>query len=202
VFLLNEILVFAPGRHKEAIDRLEYIHGLMVTAPGFREGLVGKYLGGATRHTVLRLWEDEAAYLAFRAGPNGNYGRNRPEGLYTNEPVVPGWNGITKLEGKSRGDFFVKVQREVPEGAWEAYGGWLEQVGEYEAAHEHLQRFHAFRAKDKSESLVVLRLRSRADFDDILEDPTFLKILASVPEGSSAPRFECFQVVSEVRPKS
>jgi heme-degrading monooxygenase HmoA len=125
MYLVNEILVFAPGRHKEAIDRLEYIHGLMAGAPGFRVGLVGKYLGGATRHTVLRFWEDEAAYQAFRAGPNGNYGRNRPEGLYTNEPVVPAWNEVVEVPGDAQGAFLVKVQRDVPEDAWEAYGGWL-----------------------------------------------------------------------------
>ncbi len=202
MFLLNEILVFAPGRQKEAIDRLEYIHGLMAPSPGFRLGLVAKYLGAATRHTVLRFWEDEAAYQAFRAGPNGNYGRNRPEGLYTNEQVIPAWNQVVEVRGSAQGAFLVKVQRDVLEGAWEAYGGWVKQAGERLAARGALVGFRAFRAKDHDASLIVERFRSRNDFEDALEDPELGRSLAAPPEGVGAPRIECFEVVSEVRPQS
>jgi heme-degrading monooxygenase HmoA len=201
MYLLNEILVFAPGRHKEAIDRLEHIHSLMAASPGFRVGLVAKYLGAATRHTVLRFWEDEAAYQAFRAGPNGNYGRNRPEGLYTNEQVVPAWNQVFELQGTAQGTFLLKVQREIPENVWEAFGGWLKRAGELLAARGGLTGFRAFRAKDRSESLTIVRFRAREDFDAALEDPEFDRILAAVPEGVNAPKFECFDVVSEVRPQ-
>jgi hypothetical protein len=40
MFLINEILNFTPGRRKEALDRLSYIHGLMAPSPGFVQALV------------------------------------------------------------------------------------------------------------------------------------------------------------------
>src|SRR5687767_13401062 len=88
MFAQNEILVFTPGRKQEGLERLAWIHSLMAPQPGFKMAFVAKYLGDGTRHTIMRFWEDEAAYQAFRATPDGNYGRNRPEGLYVNEPVV------------------------------------------------------------------------------------------------------------------
>ncbi len=202
MYLVNEILVFSPGRHKEAVDRLEYIHGLMATAPGFRRGVVGRYLGGATRHTVLRFWEDEAAYQAFRAGPNGNYGRNRPEGLYTNERVVPAWNSVVELNGDAQGDFFVKVQQSVPKDAWDAFIRSDRQLAEAIRARGGLVVFGSFRSKDQSEALAVARFRGRDDFDAVVEDPAINQILAGAPEGLGEPKFECFQVVSEIGPKS
>ncbi len=81
MFLVNEILVFSRGRRQEALDRLAGIHALMAKQPGFQRTYVAKFLGDAVSHTILRIWQDEEAYLTFRAGPDGNYGRGRPEGV-------------------------------------------------------------------------------------------------------------------------
>ena len=78
MYVRNEILVFTPGRGKEGLERLNWIHSLMAPHAGFRDAIVAKYLGDATRHTIMRFWENEEAYDAFRASPDGNYSSNRP----------------------------------------------------------------------------------------------------------------------------
>src|ERR1044071_9763736 len=115
MFVLNEILVFTAGHRQEGLDRLMGIHGLMAPHLGFKHAIFAKYLGDAARHTIMRFWEDEEAYQQFRESPDGNYGRNRPEGLYAGERVVSPWYSFGEVTGGASGDFIVKIQREVPE---------------------------------------------------------------------------------------
>ena len=78
MFLLNEILVFAPDRRQEALDRLAWIHGLMAKrSQRTRCAIVARNVGDSVRHTILRYWDSAGAYQAFREGPDGNYGRGQ-----------------------------------------------------------------------------------------------------------------------------
>ena len=201
MFLVNEILVFSPGRRQEALDRLGWIHGLMAPQPGFIVALVAKYLGDPTTHTVLRLWEDEAAFQRFREGPDGNYGRGRPEGLYKNEQVVPQWNSVLEATGDAKGNLLVKVQQGVPEGAWDSFIEYRKRAQEAALAVGGVEYMRQFRAKDKSEALLLARVRSRDDIDRLIESPQYGEASRSAPEGVESISIQIFEVASEVLPK-
>jgi heme-degrading monooxygenase HmoA len=196
--LVNEILDFTPGRRQEALKRLEYIHGLMSDKPGFHKAIVAKYLGDGTRHTVLRFWDSDDAFQRFREGPDGNYGRNRPEGLYQNDAVVPRWNSIFESSDSEEGNFLVKVQREVPENAWDQFIAAGRQLSANATPTVFDER--TFRATDRSEALTVARFRDRAAFEDLLESPGFVKIRNTMPEGVKLVSSACYEIVSEVQP--
>jgi heme-degrading monooxygenase HmoA len=200
MFLLNEILNFGPGRREEALARLQYIHGLMASKAGFQRAIVARYLGSPTRHTILRVWDDEAAFRAFREGPDGNYGRGRPEGLYSNEPVVPQWNGYAAAAGSARGGYLVKVQNQAPENAKDAYRQYQTQLNKMAQDLGGLVSSWQFQAKEGDGFLTVWRFAGVADFDRMFEDPQRVQARAGLPEGISPSSIECFDVVSEVLP--
>jgi heme-degrading monooxygenase HmoA len=199
MLLINEILNFGVGRRQEALDRLAWIHGLMAPHDGFVRAIVAKYLGDGTRHTILRVWRDEAAYKAFRATPDGNYGRGRPEGLYINDPVVPQWNSLHDADHLGAGPFLVKTQWEVPEDAWDAFDAANQRV-EKLAMTLGLKGVNEFRATDRSEGLTIGRFESRAAYEALLEHPEFGAIRREMPEGINRISVACYEVVSEVLP--
>ena len=202
MFLINEILNFTPGRRQEALDRLSYIHGLMAPSAGFVQAIVAKYLGDGTKHTVLRFWESEDAYQKFREGPNGNYGRNRPEGLYVNDQVVPQWNGLYEEEGNAQGNFLVKVQQPVAEDQWDQFTSRNRGIQDVVSNLGGLASARHFRAKDRSEALTVVRWQGRENLERLLESPDFAKLVAPmIAAGAKLPSTECYEVVSEVAPK-
>jgi heme-degrading monooxygenase HmoA len=201
MFLINEILNFGVGRRQEALDRLGWIHGLMAPHDGFMRAIVAKYLGDGTRHTILRVWRDEATYRAFRATPDGNYGRGRPEGLYVNDPVVPQWNGLSDADHIGFGAFLVKTQWEVPEDAWDAFNTADERV-EKLALTLGLKGANHFRATDRSEGLTIGRFEGRAAYEALLEHGEYANIRGEMPEGINRLSSACYEVVSEVLPRS
>jgi heme-degrading monooxygenase HmoA len=201
MFLINEILVFAPGRRQEALDRLAWIHGLMAPSPGFREAIVARDLGHPTRHTVMRVWEDEAAYQQFREGPNGNYGRNRPVGLYTNEQVVPQWNSVHEATGSAQGNYLVKIQRAVPEGAADASGRYTQGYRDLLGSHGDVASHWVFHAKDRPELLAIVRFRNQEAADRFVDSSEHARHVETRPEELPAATIECFEVASEVFPK-
>jgi heme-degrading monooxygenase HmoA len=201
MFLVNEILNFGMGRRQEALDRLGWIHGLMAPHDGFVRAIVAKYLGDGTRHTILRVWRNEDAYRAFRASPDGNYGRGRPEGLYVNDPVVPQWAAQGAEDHLGAGPFLVKTQWAVPEDDWGAFDAANAAV-ETLALTLGLKGANHFRATDRSESLTVGRFESRAAYEALLEHPEYAKVRGAMPEGVSRLDSACYEVVSEVLPKS
>ena len=200
MFLINEILNFGMGRRQEALGRLAWIHGLMAPHDGFVRAIVAKYLGDGTRHTILRVWRDEDAYKAFRATPDGNYGRGRPEGLYTNDPVVPQWNSVSEADHMGAGPFLVKTQWQVPEDAWQAFNAANQRV-EALALTMGLKGVNEFRAVDRGEGLTIGRFESRAAYETLIEHPGFLAIRRDMPEGISRISAACFEVVGDVLPK-
>jgi hypothetical protein len=206
MFLLNEILVFAPARRQEAMARLAYIHGLMASKPGFRRAIVGRYLGDGVRHTVLRMWEDEAAYRSFREGPDGDYGKGRPAGLYFNEAVTPQWNSVleTGAGASGSGEAFshlIKVQFEMPDEAWERF---LDQQKRMESVLQPLggtdHRF-VFRAKDRPECLLIIKYPDRAIWERVVDSPEYAKLFDEIRATAKHMRTEGFDVLSEVGPK-
>ena len=199
MFLINEILNFGMGRRQEALDRLAWIHGLMAPHDGFVRAIVAKYLGDGTRHTILRVWRDEETYRAFRATPDGNYGRGRPEGLYLNDPVVPQWHSIAAEDHMGAGTFLVKTQWQVPEDAWEAFTAANERV-ETLARTLGLVGVNEFRAADRSEGLTVGRFESRTAYETLIEQPDFGVIRRAMPEGITRISVACHEVVSDVLP--
>nr|ART39817.1 J25 [uncultured bacterium] len=200
MFAQNEILVFTPGRKQECLDRLAWIHSLMAPQPGFKEAIVAKYLGDGTRHTIMRFWEDEAAYQAFRATPDGNYGRGRPEGLYVNEPVITPLIGLGEMTGTAEGNFLIKLERAIEPSAWEAFGTHAQGVMANSGGLPGLAWVGAFKGKDKDAAITVIRMADRAAFDSLIESP-FYANANTLPEGVTQVRLECFEIVSEVFPK-
>ena len=200
MFLLNEILNFGPGRREEALARLQYIHGLMASKAGFQRAIVAKYLGSPTRHTILRVWDDESVFRAFREGPDGNYGRGRPEGLYSNEAVVPEWNSYTEAQGSAKGGYLVKVQNQVPESAKAAYRQHQTQLNKMAQDLGGLVSAWQFQAKEGDDFLTIWRFAGVANFERMFENPQRVQLRAALPEGISQSSTECFEVVSEVLP--
>ena len=202
MFLVNEILVFTPGRRQEALDRLAYIHGLMAPHEGFARAIVAKYLGDGLRHTVLRFWESREAYQRFREGPDGNYGRGRPPGLYVNEQVVPQWENWNAALSDEGGDFLVKAQRDVPEPAQPGFWGAATRIEEVARALGGLNSSDGFRAIEGTDVLSVARYESCEAFERLLDSPEYGEALAAVPEEVKLLRTECFEVLSEVKPNA
>lgn len=201
MFLLNEILVFGHGRRQEALDRLAWIHGLMAKQPSFRRAIVAKYLGHGLRHTVLRIWDSADAYQEFRSGPNGNYGSSRPAGLYTNETVIPQWESIVDTPGtEAAAKHLVKVQQEVPEGAWDEFAKHRQALQQIMASGDGFIRGVTYRAKDRSESLFVGLYGAREHHERVLDHPEFVAELRKAPAGSRVASVESFEVVSETLP--
>ena len=201
MFVLNEILVFTPGRGQEGLDRLGWIHGMMAPNPGFQQAIVAKYLGDTSRHTIMRFWDDEAALQKFRETPDGNYGRNRPEGIYNNERVVSPWNSFGEVNGDASGDFLIKVQREVPEDAWGKFMEQQKAIRDLAAKMGGLVWARQLRAKEQSVALTVARFRSRTDVERIIESPEYGDVMKKLPESVTLVRTECFEIVSDVVPK-
>jgi quinol monooxygenase YgiN len=172
----------------------------MANKPGFRKAIVAKYLGDGTRHTVLRCWEDEAAYLAFRAGPDGNYGRGRPEGLYTNDPVVPQWNSLWETFGLSDGAYLVKQQWQVPDAAWDAFSQQEQAMAELARDASGLCEYQLLRAKDRDQALAMVRYTDRAAFEALVESPDYAEARKALPDGVQHVSTHCYEIVTEVGP--
>lgn len=201
MFLLNEILVFTPGRRQEGFDRLAHIHSLMAPSPGFRQAIVARYLGDPQTHTVLRYWDSAEALQQFRAGPNGNYGRNRPEGLYTNQPVIPQWLSFAECENPpDEGSLLIKVERPVPAAQWPAYEAYAKATLTLTEKAKGLTSAVAFKAVDQDAAISITRMRSRADLEAFVDNPEYAAtrslLPADIPQASSG----VFEVVSLVTP--
>src|SRR5215467_6517467 len=108
MFLFQETLKVNQTRQSELIARQHWIHGLMQPNKGFLGAQLSRYLGNPTDYLVLRMWATEEDFQTFRAGPDGNYGRNRPEGLF--EGVASGrrYTSVIESPGSAKGNFLVR----------------------------------------------------------------------------------------------
>lgn len=200
MFVLNEILNFGIGRRQEAWDRLAWIHSTMAPHDGFIEAIVAKYLGEAHRHTIMRFWRDQAAFEAFRASPDGNYGRGRPAGIYEGEKVVTPLISLADMEGPARGNFLVKVQHSVAEDAWDAFIKMQTAVKEASENQSGIVWARALRGRDESAALAVVRFQDRQSWEDLIDSPAYVEAVANVPDGVKLVRVEAFEIVSDVLP--
>jgi heme-degrading monooxygenase HmoA len=149
----------------------------------------------------MRFWETEEAYDAFRATPDGSYGANRPEGIYTGEPVPTPLMSFGEAAGKATGNFLVKVRREVPAGAWDAFLKQQASMMELAANLPGLVWARQLRTRDQDQALVVARFRDREAFEQLVESTEYLGVLSRIPQEVRHVRTECFEVVSDVGPK-
>ena len=95
----------------------------------------------------------------------------------------------------------MKIQREVPDGAWDAFISYQRELTEAAVAAGGVESIHHFRVADPSQALTVNRLQSRHVYEALLDSSDFGKLLLSTPEGVNRIRTECFEVVSDVGPK-
>jgi heme-degrading monooxygenase HmoA len=201
MYLLNEILLFGEGRHQEAIDRLTWIFGLFAPHAGFKRAILGKYLGDTTRHTVLRFWDKEESFQAFRASPEGGYGRNRPEGIYAGEHVINPLTSYAEASGTAAGDFLVQIQNAVPEDRWDQFQEHQKVVLDVISKMPAFVWANFARAESENQALSIMRFRSRDDFEQIVEGSEYRDVMATVTKGVEHVRTQCFEVLRDGRPK-
>ena len=205
MFLLQEVLRVRNTRQSEAIERLNWIHGLMQPNPGFVKASVARYLGNPTDYLILRAWADRDAYLAFRATPDGqDYPKSRPEGLYEALPAGREWTLEIDSPGSVAGDYLVRsVYRVAPEDATEfienrrRHDGLALQV-------EGTAVLQTFRCQDQesehSDTFLCLARRTDRDaYNAYLESAQSAEYRAGNRRGLYATvSTECYEVVDEV----
>ena len=205
MFLLQEVLRVRNTRQSEAIERLNWIHGLMQPNPGFVKASVARYLGNPTDYLILRAWADRDAYLAFRATPDGqDYPKSRPEGLYEALPVGREWTLEIDSPGSVAGDYLVRsVYRVAAEDATEfaenrrRHDGLALQV-------EGTAVLQTFRCQDQDSEhsdtfLCLARRTDRHAYNAYLESAQSAEYRAGNRRGLYATvSTECYEVVDEV----
>ena len=93
------------------------------------------------------------------------------------------------------------MQREIPEGAWDAFLTQQKAMREMASKLPGLVWARQLRAKGQDQALVVARFRSRQDFEEMLESSQYNQTIERIPVGATLVRTECFEVVSDVGPK-
>ena len=194
-----ETLRFTPGRRKEGLERLGWMHSLMLEAEGFREALIAKYLGDATRFLVLRYWEDAASYAHFRGGFMRDHAAGRPAGLYEIEEslscqCISEHNG--ELEGTA--NFLVRTHRRVPEAAWDAYVAFSsENERTLNFSFGGLAQQRKLKANEGPDVVNVFRYAGRDDFERYFESVAHEQRTHQWPEGVELVSTRCYELVAE-----
>jgi heme-degrading monooxygenase HmoA len=204
MYAQSEIIRVAPGRKREALDRLAWMHGLMQASPGFCEALVAKYLGDATRFLVLRYWQEEASQKRFHAKWTSEHApaNPRPPGLFEIEENIA-WRCIAERNEPVEGDanFLVKTHRRVPEAVWEEYAAFsAENERAMNFAFGGLAQQRKLRAVESTDLINVFRYASRDDFDRYFESAAHERRTHQWPEGVELVSTQCYEVVAEVSP--
>jgi len=198
MYMLNEILLFAPERRQEALDRLTWIFSLFQKHSGFKRAIVARYLGDATRYAILRFWDRPEDWDAFRASPDGGYGRTKPPGIYENEHVLNPLVSFGEAAGSSKGNFLVEIERTVPGDAWD---GFLKQQRTMLDVAPRIPGFvwaNQLRAKDADQSLVLARFSDREAYERMVDSEAYQEALKSMPEGVSHVQTGCYEVLVDV----
>lgn len=205
MYLMQEILQVANGRNKEAVKRLQWIHSLMQPQPGFVRAQVCQYLGNSMRHLVLRMWEDRAAFDAFRATPEGSsYPQSRPAGLYEGQPCGRDWLLIQESTGPATGAFLIRSEFDVAHDRWDDY---LSIRASQDRIHQEaggLQYTWNFRELGEGNgALLLVRKTSREDHMLYVESMLKSQLRDASPQGVSTPRgdyMEYYEIIDEVTP--
>jgi len=222
MFLLQQILRCGPGRQREAIQRLHWIHGQMAEHPGSAGMIVAKYLGNPVDLLILRQWQDRAAYDDFMRSPAGQFPQSKPPGLYDSLDVGHNWDEVAFTPGDAQGNFIWRRGYRVPAERWTEFlklraeddklAQWYQLAEHPGAAVGALVSARTLRSLDEEqEALVLMRLQDRQAMEDIAASPSREAIAAALSEGAKhpgnarAPRdaiiSDCFEVVDEFAPR-
>lgn len=205
MYLMQEILQVANGRNKEAVKRLQWIHSLMQPQPGFVRAQIAQYLGNSMRHLVLRMWDDQNSWQAFRETPEGSsYPQSRPEGLYAQQPCGRDWNLLQESSGRATGSFLIRSEFDVAHDRWDDY---LTIRKAQDRIHREAGGFqYAWNFKELGEgdgALLLVRKTSRDDHMVYVESMLKSQLRDSSPQGVSTPRgdyMEYYEIIDEVTP--
>ena len=199
MYLLQEILHFGTGRNTEAVKRLNWIHSLMQPNPGFVAAQICSYLGNSSRHLILRMWEDKISFEAFRATPDSDYAKSRPEGIYKPEPVGREWVDIIDSYGTEKGNFLMRGVYEIPVGRWDDYITLRKSQDQLHQQTDGLQYIRNFRQLHEDNSaLLLIRKTSREDHMKYMESPLLTELRAKGPQGTFTTRgHEYYEIIEE-----
>ncbi len=203
MYLVQEVLRVSNGRNVEAINRLHWIHSLMQPQPGFVCAQVCAYLGNSSRHLVLRMWEDKAAYEAFRATPEGSgYSANRPPGLYEAQPCGREWELSAETVGPAAGNWLMRGEFDITEGRWDDYLKLRAMQDEVHLSSGGLVVARQFKQLDaENAALMLIRKTGRADHLKYMENENLPGTNPDRPRGTFTARGnEYYEIVDETLP--
>ena len=206
MFLFQESLKVTQTRQGEFIARQRWIHSLMAPHPGFAGATLSRFGGNPSDYLVLRTWDNEEAFTTFRAGPDGNYGKSRPEGLFEGQPAGRRYDMVIDSPGDAQGTYLVRSQYAVePERAEE----FIENRRRHDAlalqvpGHVFLRTFRCMDEEGdaKNTFLVIARRTSRDAYNDYLESEQAKQYRAGNVRGMyKTLTTECYEIVDEVFP--
>jgi heme-degrading monooxygenase HmoA len=206
MYLIQELLRVASYRQTEAIKRLAWIHSLMLPAPGFKGAQVCRFLGNPSDYMVLRQWDSEADWDAFRQTPDGaNYPKSRPEGLYEAIAGNYFWELVVDSRSSGTGGFFTRSVYAV---AQKDYNEFIANRRRHDELALHvpgtlsLQTFRlATGDAEAGNFLVLARRRDREAYNEYLESPQAQEYRNGTTPGLYRPlTTECYEVVAETLP--
>jgi quinol monooxygenase YgiN len=220
MFLLQQILRCGPGRQREAVKRLNWIHSQMAAHPGSAGMLVARYLGNPVDVLILRQWKTREAYEDFMQSPAGQFPQSKPAGIYDSLDIGHNWEEVIHTDGNApSGDFIWRGQYRIPAERWEEFlklrrdddklAQWYQLAEHPGSSFGALVYAQTFRNLDNpEEALVITRLQDRQAMEDIVASPSRNAIEAAIslgdlhPGTARAPRgallSDCFEVVDEV----
>ncbi len=218
MFLLQQILRCGPGRQREAVARLHWIHAQMAEHPGSAGMVVARYLGNPVDLLILRRWRDRDAYDDFMRSPGGQFPRSKPPGIYESLNVGHNWEEVAFTPGDAQGGFLWRSGFRVPAERWPEFlrlraeddklAQWYQLAEHPGATAGALVRAQTFRSLDDAEeALALVRLQDRRAMEDIVASPSRAAIAAALsggalhPGSARAPRdaifSDCFEIVDE-----
>ena len=207
MYALQEILRVTNSRQTEAIKRLNWIHGLMKTHPGFVKGQVSRYLGNPTDHLILRIWDSQQDWLNFRATEDGqNYPKDRPEGLYEGIPVGRNWERVIDSPAGATGNYLVRSIYKVDEARGDEFVANRQRHDGLAVQVPGTVGLETWRCTDDTEEhkgtfLCLARRVDRDAYNAYLESPQ----AAEYRKGNTRGLYrtlstDCYEVVDEVFP--
>jgi hypothetical protein len=222
MFLLQQILRCGPGRQREAVQRLHWIHGQMADHSGSAGMIVAKHLGNPFDFLILRQWQDRAAYDDFMRSPAGQFPQSKPPGIYDSLDVPHNWDEVLFTQGDAQGNFLWRSGYRVPGERWSEFlklraeddklAQWYQLAEHPGTATGALVASRTFRSLDDAEdALALVRLQDRQAMEDIVASPSRNAVAAALTQGAlhpgsaRAPRdsasSDCFEIVDEFAPR-
>ncbi len=206
MYLLQEILRFNQRRQGEGVKRLQWIHGLMQPHPGFVRGQISRFLGNPTDYLILRVWNSPGDFQTFRAGPDGGYGKSRPEGLYENVAVGRGWERRLETDTGTPGSYLVRSIYQPAEGRAEDFVANRRRHDGLFAQVPHQSSIETWQCSDTEgvgagTFLVLARRADRDAYNEYLESTQAEEYRKGNERGLyKTVLTECYEVVDETRP--